>query len=841
MAFLGGLMRGTTGAFLRGSMDAATNMIQASAQRDEEDITERVKGFGAKHKDYVSGVEAFNKENRKITDIAAAIRGQNDDYLKGLDDDAIRSLAQNLITIGGSNPIEFFMNNRDKLGVTQLSEDTEKDTVDTSVAAQTDSAMTTGTVDSEEKGFFPRLFGGAGEAELVARTAAELGISVPEYQKILEQRAPTLSSPTTVFSIGKDDELQKLVKDNNSTVMGIVTKQNFLELSDIKLPDGRTTTGTKFTNDLIVAHQAYSLNKNLDGSPMTVDQKKDAGATLLAMQNFALTQVMPPNVKSFFQDLHGTNITAISKGIGNKDIPVEDRLQLERISRELSGHMLKTVTNQGYASQPGIANQVNELVIEGLQYLGNEKGKPDADARISYVTSAVNDIVSQANSTKVTVKAGDFLERIYSLRGRLASAVKGNDGAALEKILDDVKVLNMTAFDDAKSDTSAYDKKFDYHYTIFSRMKRHQGKSEADLKQFTGEFLAINPSGFQTDDYGTFYFEPGHGGSDLIRRYIDSSVPAQSGPSSQSFTTSLSGDSLKANEDAMIKNANALTSMASITNTVIDDPLVFTAFGRMAVAGATYADIASSVGLNVSTWYNRTFNPTQKAQARQQAIQLVSTAKDALFDDPRLSDQDLRLVLQYIAIVEQEDSFIGAGQTVALAALQGLQTALLKDTAMRKYQGGFANAIKGGATTLYPKAGGSIQDNLVFINLDPTSSDYGKFNANDGSLATDLFKGLAGAYKFNIKTGQEVADMDPVSREKYEKKFEFLADMVKGAVHDIAVYEILKGTAGAGANDRSGSLMAMSDDVAADGTFRVANSAIEYKAQSLEDAKREYG
>ena len=34
MALLGGLMRGTTGAFVRGSLDTATNIIQASAERD---------------------------------------------------------------------------------------------------------------------------------------------------------------------------------------------------------------------------------------------------------------------------------------------------------------------------------------------------------------------------------------------------------------------------------------------------------------------------------------------------------------------------------------------------------------------------------------------------------------------------------------------------------------------------------------------------------------------------------------------------------------------------------------------------------------------------------------
>ena len=38
MAFLGGLMSGTTGAFIRGSLDTATDIIRANVARDEEGI-----------------------------------------------------------------------------------------------------------------------------------------------------------------------------------------------------------------------------------------------------------------------------------------------------------------------------------------------------------------------------------------------------------------------------------------------------------------------------------------------------------------------------------------------------------------------------------------------------------------------------------------------------------------------------------------------------------------------------------------------------------------------------------------------------------------------------------
>ena len=70
MAFLGGLMSGTTGAFIRGSLDTATDIIQSNAARDEEGIQDRVKGFGTKKKAYDDGINAFKDETQKIDSIA---------------------------------------------------------------------------------------------------------------------------------------------------------------------------------------------------------------------------------------------------------------------------------------------------------------------------------------------------------------------------------------------------------------------------------------------------------------------------------------------------------------------------------------------------------------------------------------------------------------------------------------------------------------------------------------------------------------------------------------------------------------------------------------------------
>ena len=118
MAFLGGLMSGTKGAFIRGSLDTATDLIQAKAVREEEDIQERVKGFGIKKKEYDAGLSAYNAESKEISNIADALSVQDDEFIKNASQDELDSIARSLITLsGGKDPIDFYLNNRDKLSM----------------------------------------------------------------------------------------------------------------------------------------------------------------------------------------------------------------------------------------------------------------------------------------------------------------------------------------------------------------------------------------------------------------------------------------------------------------------------------------------------------------------------------------------------------------------------------------------------------------------------------------------------------------------------------------------------------------------------------------------------
>ena len=193
MAFLGGLMRGPAGAFVRGSLDTATNIIQAKATAGEEDIKQRVQGFGAKKTAYDTGIAEYSKESKKINDIAQVLSMQEDDFLKGASPDELNSIARNLITLSGNkDPIEFYLNQRDDLDIKRIKPKTE---VPVPEITQTDAALAqANTQDSGEEGFtsfLGTLFGGPSENSIEEATIKRLGVTRQQYDAVMSGKMPT--------------------------------------------------------------------------------------------------------------------------------------------------------------------------------------------------------------------------------------------------------------------------------------------------------------------------------------------------------------------------------------------------------------------------------------------------------------------------------------------------------------------------------------------------------------------------------------------------------------------------------------------------------------------------
>ena len=233
MAFLGGLMSGTTGAFIRGSLDTATDIIRANVARDEEGIEERVKGFGAKKKAYDDGINQFNSETQKIDSIAQLLAAQDDEMLQGATEDDLKSIARGLMQYDSKNPLDFFLKNRDRFKIKPLKTTTETPVQSPNIS-QTEAALTAAEAPVKPEGgfdsFMGRLFGGASEEEIEERAARKLGMSLQDYRRVIAGTMPTRADPTAALAISPMDKYKDVVDGKQSNVLNVITKPDFLRM-----------------------------------------------------------------------------------------------------------------------------------------------------------------------------------------------------------------------------------------------------------------------------------------------------------------------------------------------------------------------------------------------------------------------------------------------------------------------------------------------------------------------------------------------------------------------------------------------------------------------------------
>lgn len=824
MALLGGLLRGTSGAFIRGSLGAASDIMRETSARDDEKVETLVKNFGSKYDTYSKAIDEFDAESDMINDIARTLSAQDDAFLKGQDGkilsmDQLTGIAQELITISGAknagDAIKYFTENRAKITPILLPKVDAPETP--SVDAQTDAAVPTQTapapVSREPTGFFDalgRAFSGADEAQMVSRVARDLGISVDEYRRVMAGKLPVRKPSRVLLSIEGEDKLEEIIDTNQGKALSVVSSQDFLRGPELQLPDyknadGETVSGPKFTRQAF----ATSLMSSYQNYKLT----GEGADTLARMQTYALTTIMPDEAKGFFTDIHGTSINAIAGGLGNPKITESNRTALGDIYTKITDYMVASAT-PGYVPKPEDITAVNNLVLDGMKLVATQTvtGENGKSPQYNLIDKSITDLVNRAGSTSATapqVKTEELRKNIFGLRQELVEAE--GDPTAMKTLAAKVANLSATAFNPAPEtgNTPKFDQNIAAVMAQLATMPRFANTSQDKLEMIAKNYLIDNPSGPKRGDDGQLYIVLRTSQGEPFQVSVSTEV------GSDGLLLDMSPDRINKHKAQLKENTTSLTLLAGLTTSTIDNPLVFTAFGRMAVGGSTYADIVGDLtGTNVGAAYRDFFNIQENSETRRQAIELVGNAKDRLFDDPRLSDQDLALVLQYIAVLETDG--IGVGSTRAVAALQGLQMAVMKDTAMRLYD------LGGGELDIYPAT--TLDNGELFWY-----KDDGQF-VDDGSLATRIYKQLNAAYGNTILSRPELEELrtnKPQEFALYAARQDMIENMVEVALHDIVTFEAL----GVDTLGRPSNLMRMGDvdsngQMTVDGqTYQVASVA----------------
>ncbi len=741
MAFLGGLMSGTSGAFLRGSMDAASNMIQATAQRDEDEIAKKVQGFGAKHKDYLSGVNAYAKETTKIKDVAGVLAADPD--FKGYSTSEIEGIAQQLLTIDATNPVKYYFDNKDKLNITKLEPST-------SIAAQTDEALEinqqdTNTIKTSTQpqtfdSFLGRLFGGANSQEIAERTANRLGMSMEEYNKILAGKLPTRPKSTMGISVEKPDSLKDVIVDTHASVRSIIANQ---ESPIYSTEAGRTLAGSYMT-----AHRDY----------MTGADTAPTGEALSDMQSLIMSAHLPTNASRFL-DIHKPFVTAAANALNGDSITANQRTEAMPLYRDIMRMQAQAVGRNGAAFMADTANQdkYEDKVFrlnEVLNLTNKDSSFENRSKRIAGLVKTTVDF-ARTYSNRFTKEQ---LENAFNLNTMLDVALEQKDNKLLDQIMDMMGPDLIPEIPEDEKNLNQFQAK---HGALVKYYKSTAGgsKSQKDAENAATELLTsgglvtIDGLPFRPTGQGTF-----------------EAVPLTQKPPTQTELTPTLRPKISALNVKKISNNNdSIQMVGGVMTDLIDNPMAFNLYGDF-VLGLQDASDFSKFLLGVKITDPAAATAIQRM--RQSVTPLISAAKDRLFEDPRLSDQDLKIVLGYVAVIQ--DSTIG--DTRAIAALHGIQQALAIDNALRMYQQQ-PNAV--------------IADYNTRGNIKAFDAS-GKFT-KDASIGTKIINNVATANGITVLSKNERKALSSDERKLYDKKLATVLKIANEAVVRVNTLRDLNG------------------------------------------------
>jgi hypothetical protein len=728
---LGGLMRGTTGAFLRGALGTATQAIQQVNLDDQEEIKTGVEKFGSKYETYKEGLGEYNAERKNIKNVAAALSAQDDAFIKGLDAGELEGVAQSLITISGagndaSKAIEFFLNNRDKLKAVAAPQAPSVTAAD----AQTNAAMAAGitpTPQPEDRSFLQKLFKGQTDDEIADKIAKKAGVTREQYNAVMSGTGmPQVGDPSMLLSIGKEDPYKKLIMDNNSNVLAAIKSDQ---------PIYSTPEGRALAEGYLQSLAAYGAGG--EGAPTS--------EAMLDMQSKILTAAAPPDAKTFFEAFD-TTLTTLNTRLNGKDSKLPQAIRdkaMPLFQDILRMKQQAQIPGSDFASNPDNATVYADKVFALTDVLNVTQ----TDDTFKTVTTMFDEMMKDAIA-KPNRYGADNLELLFATEEQLREGQKTGDTTILNAARNTFTDI-LSSLPEPEDDMTDYQRTRE-NVINFLMSEQGGGLSREAAELAATEQIDLNkivmdqqtPSIIVTMN-GQRVLKP------LPRISAKTGIIGAPGPKIESL-----------NLEKINKNS---TSVNAIGETIIGlevEPDAFNFFGDVMLKTSDALDIVRLGGAFPGIGKSA----VNIQRMRQNTIPLIATAKDRLFEDPRLSDQDLAIVLNYVAVIN--DSTIGA--TRAMAALINLQEALAQDNAMRMYQ-------NNPSTKIVSRVDGNI--------------DF----SDTTTIAGQTMKSLAESQGFKVLTQAEADALTDAQYDKYEKQFERVAAMTARTIQRVEALRDLGG------------------------------------------------
>ena len=258
----------------------------------------------------------------------------------------------------------------------------------------------------------------------------------------------------------------------------------------------------------------------------------------------------------------------------------------------------------------------------------------------------------------------------------------------------------------------------------------------------------------------------------------------------------LNREQLIKNEEGRQKALKGEATTGSILKTFMDHPNAFNLAGTVQLFGLDVADLFNSMGADAQPLFGSDEKSLQEMErARNRGIELLGTAKDILFDDPRLSDQDLAIVRRYIKVLENT-SLLGTSR--GQAALGVIQAAMTKDAMLREKDADFDNkvVIAEPIETLSDVQLAEMSKPQRYVHSLETRLGFKIGIGSPDSLAKTAFYRTLKTYGINkFATPAEAKAMSEKERELYKHKVNFAVQQMQFVMSDIYVY-VANGAAG---------------------------------------------
>lgn len=246
---------------------------------------------------------------------------------------------------------------------------------------------------------------------------------------------------------------------------------------------------------------------------------------------------------------------------------------------------------------------------------------------------------------------------------------------------------------------------------------------------------------------------------------------------------------LQENTKAIKKALTGEQNVGSLIQTFMEHENAFNIIGTTQLFGLDVADLFASMGAPIKPLFGNDKDSLQKiAAARNRGIELLGTAKDILFDDPRLSDQDLAIVRRYINVLEDK-SLLGTSR--GQAALAVIQAAMTKDAMLRANDADFDNEVP------ISEAFEAKPDTEVASMTTPNKYIHAiekrlnfKIGADSGpSLAKEAFYRTLKSYGIHeFATPAEYKKMSEKNKKVYTHKINFAIQQMQFIMSDIYIY-----------------------------------------------------